>query len=85
MEWDSKLAIFPRFYSANMLCLLRKQAEISELEERIGTLGLINNTSSDENRRNLSIDWSALNSLGKNSEEKKCLDELGVKLAEYSK
>ncbi len=85
MEWDSKLAIFPRFGSANMLCLLHRQAEISELEERLEVLGFINNGSSDEKRRQLCYDWSVLKDLGSDSPEKKLLYELRIKLAEYSK
>lgn len=85
MEWDNDLAIFPRFCSANMLCLLHRQAEISELEERLEDLGYINNKSSDEKRRRLLYDWSVLKDLGSDSPEKKLLYELRIKLTEYSK
>jgi len=85
MAWDSNLAIFPRFCSANMLCLLHRQAEISELEERLENLGYVNNKSSDEKRRRLCYDWSVLKDLGSDSPESKLLYELRIKLAEYSK
>ena len=85
MAWDSNLAIFPRFCSANMLCLLHRQAEISELEERLEDLGHVNNNSSDEKRKRLCYDWSVLSDLGSDSPEKKLLYELRIKLAEYSK
>jgi hypothetical protein len=85
MAWDSNLAIFPRFCSANMLCLLHRQAEISELEERLEDLGYVNNKSPDEKRRRLCYDWSVLKDLGDDSPEKKLLYELRIKLAEYSK
>ncbi|MCJ1318434.1 hypothetical protein MMC15_003762 [Xylographa vitiligo] len=73
MEWDNNLAIFPRFFSANMLCLLHRQAEISELEERLEDLGSINNDSIDEKRRRLCYDWSVLKDLASDSPEKKLL------------
>lgn len=85
MAWDSNLAIFPRFRSANMLCLLHMQAEISELQERLEDLGYVNNKSSEEKRRQLCYDWSVLKDLGSESPEKKLLYELRSKLAEYSK
>lgn len=85
MAWDSNLAIFPRFRSANMLCLLHMQAEISELEERLEDLGYINNKSSDEKRGRLCYDWSVLKDLGSDSPEKKLLHELRVKLADYNR
>lgn len=85
MAWDSNLAIFPRFCSANMLCLLHMQAEISELEERLEDLGYVNNKSSEEKRRRLCYDWSVLKDLGSDSPEKKLLYDLRIKLAEYSK
>lgn len=84
MAWDTNLAIFPRFCSVNMLCLLHRQAEISELEERLEELGYVNNKSSDEKRRRLCYDWSVLKDLGRDSPEKKLLDELRIKLAEYN-
>ncbi|MCJ1227007.1 hypothetical protein MMC12_003662 [Toensbergia leucococca] len=84
MSWDSNLAILPRFSSANMLCLLHRQAEISELEERLEDLGYVNNKSADENRRRLCNDWSVLKELGNESPEKKLLYELRTKLAEYN-
>ena len=44
MSWDSSLAILPHFASANMVCLLHKQAEILELEECLEDLGYANNS-----------------------------------------
>lgn len=85
MAWDTSLAIFPRFCSVNMLCLLHRQAEISELEERLEDLGYVNNKSSDEKRRRLCYDWSVLKNLESDSLEKKLFDELKIKLADYSK
>jgi hypothetical protein len=85
MAWDTNLAIFPRFCSANILCLLHRQAEISELEERLEDLGYVNNKSSDEKRRRLCYDWSVLKDLEPDSPEKKLLYDLRIKLAEYSK
>jgi hypothetical protein len=85
MVWDTNLVIFPRFCSVNMLCLLHRQAEISELEERLEDLGYVNNKSSDEKRRRLCYDWSVLKDLGSDSPENKLLYELRIKLAEYSK
>ena len=85
IAWDRNLAIFPRFCSANMLCLLHMQAEISELEERLEDLGYINNKFSEEKRRRLCYDWSVLKELGSDSPEKKLLCELRIKLAQYSK
>lgn len=85
MAWDRNLAIFPRFCSANMLCLLHMQAEVSELEERLEDLGYINNKSLEEKRRRLCYDWSILKELGSDSPEKKLLSELRIKLTQYSK
>ncbi|KAF7508402.1 hypothetical protein GJ744_009255 [Endocarpon pusillum] len=86
IAWDRNLAIFPRFCSANMLCLLHMQAEICELEERLEDLGHVNNnnTFSDEKRRRLCYDWSVLKELGSESPEKKLLAELRIKLAQYN-
>ena len=84
MAWDNNLAIFPRFCSVNMLCLLHQQAEISELQERVEDLGYVNNKSSDEKRKQLCYDWSILKKLESDSAEKKLLDELRIKLAAYS-
>lgn len=85
MAWDTNLALFPRFNSSNILCLLQMQAEICGLEERLKILGRINNESSDDTRKRLCYDWSALKGLGSNCPEAKLLGELRNKLAEYSK
>jgi hypothetical protein len=85
MAWEPSLAIFPRFRSANMLCLLQMQAEITELEEQINDLAYVDSTTGDETRKELPFDWSMLKTLGEGSLQYRLHAKLRILLAEYSK
>ena len=83
MAWEPSLAIFPRFRSASMLCLLHLQAQITELEDQLKDLAYADNTSGEKTRRELAFDWSVMKTLGKGSPQYKLHADLRALLAEY--
>ena len=84
MAWESSLAIFPRFRSATMLCLLQMQAEITEIEEDLEKFAHEDGKSSDDKKKEWLRDWSSLDTTSKDIRQCKLL-RLRSLLAEYSR
>lgn len=83
MAWEPSLAIFARFKSANLLCLLHMQAEIADLEEDLGIHADNDFNSTDEARKAWLQDWSKLGNLDTEDRRRKLL-KLRELLANYS-
>ena len=84
MVWDPSLAIFPRFRSANVLCLLQLQAEITDIEEQLQDLATAYKACDSITRKAWLYDFSKLKATGKDTPQDQLFRKLRLLLAEYS-